>query len=234
MEETTAAIRKIYEDSLLEAESKVKFYRRLLGKPLVEGNADCAEEVESLKSQLQEKTEELKSLKRSFYFTQESLTQLQDRLESCPVSGEVTLKLKGSYHTFFKARINHPNYSEGNMKDCSENPQAPIKDEAPDGKEPTSKGTGTGYNFYYKNPVTGEMVEVKPLTKYEALELKYNDMREDNNRLLRRVASQKTENELLQCEVHNLSCKLSQAYRECDKFKDKLRELRQLIDEVCQ
>lgn len=52
MDETTAALRKIYEDSLLEAESKVKYYRRLLGKlracegvkPEVEGNADCAEE----------------------------------------------------------------------------------------------------------------------------------------------------------------------------------------------
>ena len=69
------------------------------------------------------------------------------------------------------------------IKDLDKIYQAPLKVETPDGKEPTSKSTGTGYNFYYKNPVTGE-----PLTKYEALELKYNDMREDNARLLRRVA----------------------------------------------
>lgn len=100
MDETTATIRKICENELLAAESKVKFYRKLLGKfrapsvararPFqgracelhprssersegetdlggvspVEGNADCAEEVENLRSQLQEKIKELETLKR--------------------------------------------------------------------------------------------------------------------------------------------------------------------------
>lgn len=67
-------------------------------------------EVESLKSQLREKTEELETLKRYFDFNQESLDQLRNRLESCPVSGEVAVKIKGIYHTFFKVKINHPDY----------------------------------------------------------------------------------------------------------------------------
>ena len=58
MNEATAAIRRIYEDSLLEVESKARFYRTLLGKPPVESNADYIKEIENLKSQLQEKTEE--------------------------------------------------------------------------------------------------------------------------------------------------------------------------------
>ena len=105
------------------------------------------------------------------------------------------------------------------MKDCSE---------TPDGKEPTSESTGTGYKFYCKHPATGEIVEVKPLTKYEALKLKYNNEHEENIRLLRRVASQKSENEILQRKVHDLSYKLSKSYRECDKFKGKLRQLHEL------
>lgn len=80
MDETTAAIRKICGNELLVAESKIKFYRRLLGKlracelhprsidlggvSPVENNADCAEEVENLRSQLQEKTKELDNLQR--------------------------------------------------------------------------------------------------------------------------------------------------------------------------
>ena len=79
MDETTVTIRKICENELLAAESKVKFYRKLLGKVRcvhprpasasegvspVESNADCAEELENLRSQLQKKTEELDNLKR--------------------------------------------------------------------------------------------------------------------------------------------------------------------------
>lgn len=41
------------------------------------------------------------------------------------------------------------------------------------------------------------------------------------------------ENEVLHRKVHDLSCKLSQAYRECDKFKGKLHQLHKLIEEVC-
>lgn len=197
------------------------------------GSEYWRKEVESLKNQLCDKTEELETLKRYFDFNQESLDQLRDKLEKCPVSGEVTLKLKGIYHTFFKGKISHPNYSENNMKDCSENSQVTNKEETPNEKEPVSEGKDKKYTFYYKNPTTGEMIKLKPLTKYEALEFKYNAQREDNNRLLRRVASQKRENEILQCKVHDLSCKLSQAYREIDKFKDKLRQLHQLIEEVC-
>lgn len=190
-------------------------------------------EIKGLEIQLKEKDAELASLKRSYDFSHESLTQLRDRLEKCPVSGEISVKLKGVYHTFFKAKISHPDYLENDMKDCSENPQAPIKDETPNEKEPTSKSTSMGYTLYYKNPATGKIVGIKPLTKYEALELKYNAAREDNTRLLKRVASQKSENEVLQLKVHDLSCKLSQAYRECDKFKGKLQQLRKLIEEVC-
>lgn len=67
MNETTAAIRKIYEDSLLEAESRVKFYRKLLGKPSVEGNVNCAKELKSLKSQLQKKNGENEVLHRKVH-----------------------------------------------------------------------------------------------------------------------------------------------------------------------
>lgn len=74
------------------------------------GSEYWRKEVESLKSQLQEKTEELETLKRYFDFNQESLDLLRDKLESCPVSGEVVVKLKGIYHTFFKVKINHPDY----------------------------------------------------------------------------------------------------------------------------
>lgn len=232
MSEQTAAFRKVFEYSLLEAEAAVKHYRSLLGLPPVESNADCAKELESIKSQLQEKNEELETLKRYFDFNQESLDQLRDKLEKCPVSGEVTLKLKGTYHTFFKGKISHPDYSENDMKDCSENSQVPNKEETPNEKEPVSESKDKKYTFYYKN-ATGKIIKLRPLTKYEALELKYNAQREDNNRLLRRVASQKSENEILQCKVHDLSCKLSQAYRERDKFKNKLRQLHQLIEEVC-
>lgn len=74
------------------------------------GSEYWRKEVESLKSQLQEKNEDLDSLKRSYDFNYENLKYLQDKLESCPVSGEVVVKLKGIYHTFFKAKINHPDY----------------------------------------------------------------------------------------------------------------------------
>ena len=55
MSEQIAAFRKVFEYSLLEAEDAVKHYRSLLGMPPVESNADYVKEIESLKSQLQEK-----------------------------------------------------------------------------------------------------------------------------------------------------------------------------------
>lgn len=64
MDERSAAVRKVYEYELLAAEYGVKFYRGLLGMPPVGSSTDCAKEIESLKSQLQEKTKELDSLKR--------------------------------------------------------------------------------------------------------------------------------------------------------------------------
>ena len=55
MDERSAVFSKVFEYEVLEAENKVKFYRGLLGMPPVEDNANCAKEIESLKSQLQEK-----------------------------------------------------------------------------------------------------------------------------------------------------------------------------------
>lgn len=44
MSEQTAAFRKVFEYELLEAETKVKYYRSLLGLPPVESNTKYAEE----------------------------------------------------------------------------------------------------------------------------------------------------------------------------------------------
>lgn len=186
------------------------------------GSEYWRKEVESLKNQLCDKTEELENLKRYFDFNQESLDQLRNKLESCPVSGEVTLKLKGNYHTFFKVKINHPNYSENDMKDCSEKPQASNKEETPNEKEPVSKGEVKGCKLYYKNPVTGKIVELRRLTKYEELESKYNAQRDINKRLLHRAATQKSENEILRGKVNDLDHKLRQACQERDKLAEKL------------
>lgn len=188
------------------------------------GSEYWRKEVESLKNQLCDKTEELETLKRYFNFNQESLDQLRNKLESCPVSGEVTLKLKGIYHTFFKARISHPDYLKDDAKDCSENPQASNKEETPNEKEPVSKGEVKGCKLYYKNPVTGKIVELRRLTKYEELEYKYNAQCDINKRLLHRAATQKSENEILRSKVNDLDHKLSQACRECNKLAEKLCE----------
>ena len=64
MSEQTAAFRKVFEYELLSAETAVKHYRSLLGLPPVKSNADWVRELESIKSQLQEKTKELDSLER--------------------------------------------------------------------------------------------------------------------------------------------------------------------------
>ena len=232
MSEQTAAFRKVFEYSLLEAETAVKHYRSLLGLPPVESNADCDKEIESLKSQLQEKNKELETLKRYFDFNQESLDQLRDKLEKCPVSDEVTLKLKGIYHTFFKGKISHPDYLKDDAKDCSENPQVPNKEETPNEKEPVSESKDKKYTFYYKNPVTGQIIKGRLLTKYEALELKYNAQREENKRLLRRVAAQKSENEILQSKVNDLDHKLSQACQERDKLSQACQEHDNLAEKL--
>ena len=67
MSEQTAAFRKVFEYELLEAETKVKYYRSLLGMPPVGSSTDCVKEIESLKSQLQEKTEENEVLHRKVH-----------------------------------------------------------------------------------------------------------------------------------------------------------------------
>lgn len=76
----------------------------------------------------------------------------------------------------------------------------------------------------YYNPDTGEKVVVKGFTDYDVLEIKYNAEREENTRLLRRVAAQKSENEVLHRKVKDLCHKLCQARRERDKLAEKLRK----------
>lgn len=76
--------------------------------------------VNGLENQLREKNEELDNFKRYFNSNEGTLVQLQNKLLKCPVSGKVTVKLKGNYHTFFKKKISHPDGTEDNQKDCSE------------------------------------------------------------------------------------------------------------------
>ena len=76
----------------------------------------------------------------------------------------------------------------------------------------------------YYNPDTGEKVVVKGVTKYDVLEMQYNAEREENTRLLRRVAAQKSENEVLRRKVNNLGHKYCQARRERDKLVEKLNK----------
>lgn len=215
------------------------------------GSAYWRKEVESLKSQLQEKNEDLDSLKRSYDFTYESLTQLRDKLENCPVSGEVVLKIKGIYHTFFKAKINHPDYMDERLDETDRQFEEMCKDvvkrdihhaalkiETPDGKELDPKGEAVVFDCVYENPVTREKVFVKGFTKYDLLKIKYDAECEENARLQQRVAEaerqcmelrnnlkqQKSENEVLHLKVNDLGHKFCQARRERDKLAQKLRE----------
>lgn len=86
--------------------------------------------VNSLENQLREKNEELDNFKRYFNSNEGTLVQLQNKLLKCPVSGEVTVKLKGNYHTFFKKKISHSDGTEDNQKDCSEDSLLKIKNDA--------------------------------------------------------------------------------------------------------
>ena len=182
------------------------------------GSEYWRKEVESLKSQLQEKNEDLDSLKRSYDFTYESLTQLRDKLESCPVSGEVVVKLKGIYHTFFKAKINHPDYMDERLDETDHQVEEQRKDV-------TKRDTLTnGGEIRYEDKATGEKVLVKGITKYDVLKIKYDAECEENTRLLRRVAAQKSENEVLHRKVKDLCHKLCQARRERDKLAHQLRK----------
>lgn len=187
------------------------------------GSEYWRKEVESLKSQLQEKTEELDTLKRYYDFNYENLAHLQDKLESCPVSGEVVVRLKGIYHTFFKAKINHPDYfdetdrkAEELREGLPEIHRASFKLEDSDGKELDPKGEVKGYKIFCENPATGERKVVMDVTKSEMLEIRYNAEREVNARL-------QSENKVLHRKVNDLGHKLSQARRERDKLAEKLR-----------
>lgn len=99
-----------------------------------------------------------------------------------------------------------------------------VEVETSDGKELDPKGEVKGYDVYYKNPTTGEKVVVKRFTKYDLLEIKYNVEREENTRLLHRVAAQKSENEVLHRKVNDLGHKLCKARRERDQLAEKLRK----------
>lgn len=110
------------------------------------------------------------------------------------------------------------------LKDKAEFIQAPLKVETSDGKELDPKGEVKGYDVYYKNPTTGEKVVVKRFTKYDLLEIRYNVEREENTRLLHRVAAQKSENEVLHRKVNDLGHKLCKARRERDQLAEKLNK----------
>ena len=181
------------------------------------GSEYWRKEVESLKSQLQEKNEDLDSLKRSYDFTYESLAYLRDKLENCPVSGEVVVKLKGIYHTFFKAKINHPDYMDERLDETDRQGEELRKEVDP-------KGEVKYYKIFCENPHTGEKVLVKGFTKYDVLEAKYKAECEENTRLLRRVAAQKSENEVLHRKVNDLGHKYRHACRERDKLAHQLRK----------
>lgn len=101
--------------------------------------------------------------------------------------------------------------------------RADYKLEAPDGKEVDPKGEVKGYKIYYDNPDTGEKVVVMDVTKYELLEIRYEAECEANTRLLRRVAAQKRENEVLHRKVKDLVHKIRQVCRERDKLAEELR-----------
>lgn len=113
--------------------------------------------------------------------------------------------------------------SECGSEDISEIVRAPCKLESSDGKELDPKGKVEGYKIYYEDPDTGKKVVVKTVTKHELLEIRYNAAREENTRLLRRVASQKSENEVLHRKVNDLGHKYRQARRELDKLAKRLR-----------
>lgn len=192
------------------------------------GSEYWRKEVEGLKSQLLEKTEELDTLKRHYNFIQETLTQLGDKLEKCSVSDEVVVKLKGSYHTFFKKKISHPDYTEDNQKDITQIIRAPLKYETSDGKELDPKGKVQGYIYYCEDPDTGKKVVVKNVSEYDALEIKYNAVQEANDRLRCYATQLESEKEMLHREVNDFAHKLSQIRRERDELAKKWQKLKEI------
>lgn len=141
MNETTAAIRRIYEDSLLEVESKARFYRTLLGKPPVESNTDYIKEIESLKSQLQEKTEENGVLHRKVHDLIHKLCQSRrEYIKLCNELKAAKEKLSVYRSEQDKARAKAALYDEivADASDCLMGQTLMIKHE-PDDYEPASR-----------------------------------------------------------------------------------------------
>lgn len=101
--------------------------------------------------------------------------------------------------------------------------RADLKLEASDGKELDPNGEAKGYKIFYEDKTTGEKVVVKSFTKCDVLEARYKAEREENTRLLQRVAQQKSEIKLLHRKVNDLGHKLSQACQERDKLAKELR-----------
>lgn len=189
MSEQTAAFRKVFEYSLLEAEEAVKHYRSLLGMPPVEDNAKYAEEnTRLLQNVAQQKSEN------------EVLHRKVDDLAS---------KLCKSH------------------REC-----AKLRNELKAAKEPTPKVTIEGFQIYYKNPVTEQIIKKRLLTKYEELESKYKAQCEINKRLLHRAATQKDENKILQGKVNDLDHKLRQACQERDKLSQVCQERDKLAEKL--
>lgn len=101
--------------------------------------------------------------------------------------------------------------------------RADLKLEASDGKELDPNGEAKGYKIFCEDKATGEKVLVKSFTKCDVLEARYKAEREENTRLLQRVAQQKSEIKVLHRKVNDLGHKLSQACRESDKLAKQLR-----------
>ena len=142
------------------------------------GSEYWRKEVESLQSQLQEKTEKLDEVARQI-----------EELRKC----------------------------------LPEIVRADFKLEASDGKELAPNGEVKGYKIFCEDKATGEKVVVKSFTKCDVLEARYKAKREENTRLLQRVAQQKSENEVLHRKVNDLGHKYRQARRERDKLAKALR-----------
>lgn len=142
------------------------------------GSEYWRKEVESLQSQLQEKTEKLDEVAR----------QIEELRKCLP---EIT--------------------------------RADLKLETSDGKELDPNGEVKGYKIFCEDKATGEKVVVKSFTKCDVLEARYKAEREENTRLLQRVAQQKSENKVLHRKVNDLGHKFRQARRERDKLAKGLR-----------
>ena len=141
MSEQTAAFRKVFEYELLEAEAKVKHYRSLLGLPPVENNTDYIKEIESLKSQLQEKTKENGVLHRKVHDLIHKLCQSRrEYIKLCNELKAVKEKLSVYRSEQDKVRAKAALYDEiiADASDCLVGETLMIKHE-PDDYEPASR-----------------------------------------------------------------------------------------------